>query len=437
LDQKKMTADSLIVSEAASQQDFHTYVGSTIAQFARDKNAGLGVDLSDNALIALFNGKLTAEFSVSWDGESDKDDRSYLRGRTYRYTRDEYIKGATAKSVLKYLTDDFAVDLETKSASQILDLYGTHVLVRYYKGGALEFNYVYKGKALTTTDQMRAALHASFFGISGGLSGGTNSDRVELEQNSIFHYYSYGGAPIDAFSVEELKRNYSGWLNSIANDADICGIGDWGQSLIPLWELADASGYENKAKNMESEFTKRAVEQGKTLLVRKVKSVPAHYDSAGTYTYTFNDADKGSPVTIEVYALGAGGGGQGGDKKSNLTESNYSGTGGAGGGGAAAYMKLVADGPVVFSITVGSGGKGGNFVNDGIGPGDRSGHPGSDGGPTSVRWASQNINLIIEGGTGGGGSGLIVNGGVGGRASDAVLPKSSAYYRDGATEKAL
>ena len=431
LDQKKMKEDNLIFSEAATLQDFNAYVGSTIAQFARDKNAGLSIDLSDNALIALFNGKLSAEFSVSWDSEKDKDEDSYLRGRTFHYTRDEYIKGASAKSMLKYLTDSFAYDLKTMPAPELFTRYGTHVLVRYYKGGALEFNYVYKGKVLTTTDQMRTALNASFFGISGQLSGGTNSERLELEQNSRFHYYSYGGTAISAFSIEDLKSNYSGWLNSISNNADICGIGDWNQCLIPLWELAEAGGYGNKAIDMESEFNYQAVKQGKALLVRKTNSVLMRYDSAGTYTYTFNDEKDSYPATIEVYALGAGGGGQGGNRDNGII-SDVRGTGGAGGGGAAAYMKLFADGtwPVILDITVGRGGEGGNFINKSS---DESGSPGKDGGSTSVFLASQNINLVVEGGTGGGGAGTAVNGGVSGRANDAALPKSSPCYRDGTT----
>jgi hypothetical protein len=89
--------------------------------------------------------------------------------------------------LLEYLTDGFASDLETRTASQILDRYGTHVFVRYYKGGALEFNYVYNGKSLTTDNQMRAALQASYAVISGDASGNTNAGSIELERNSIFH----------------------------------------------------------------------------------------------------------------------------------------------------------------------------------------------------------------------------------------------------------
>jgi hypothetical protein len=165
---------------------------------------------------------------------------------------------------------------------------------------------------------------------------------------------------------------------------------------------------------------------------KEEKVVTQSYENPGSYTFNFSDAKPNSPAEIEVYALGGGGGGQGGAYNTGL--SSFEGTGGGGGGGAAAYMKLTnVTEQVFFNIVVGRGGSGGSYTGGGLLDGAESGSPGTNGGETSVSWASQSIKLSAEGGTGGGGSGTLVSGGTGGRARPADLPTGNRYYIDGAT----
>lgn len=437
LDQQKMITDGIIASDQVSVQDFQVSVGKSIAAFYKDRNAGLNAKYANNVLGALFSGKFGFEFSHTIN-ENKIDSSSYLRGRSYSYTKDDYIKNATADNMLKYLTENFSVDLQTKTAAQILDQYGTHTLIRYYKGGALEFNYVYEGSVLTTESNLKAALNASFAVISGDGSYSSSGNTRELEENSTFHYYTFGGKTLDAFSLSELRSSYSDWLSSIANNADICGIGNFDQSFISVWELAKASGYAEIATELENEFNTRAIKQGKALLVKKIKVETYEKNASGSYTYAFDKAEKNSPAEIEVYVLGAGGGGQGGVDKSGsgiplVGVSSYKGTGGAGGGGAAAYMKLVVEEPVSFSITVGSGGDGGKYADVGLGGSQSSGDRGSSGGTTSVKWSDKNITLSADGGLGGAGNGTETNGGTGGKGNESGLPNSSPFYIDGKT----
>jgi len=439
LDQKKMSEATIIVTETiAGEQDFQMFAGSDLTQFYKDRNAGFGIDLGYSAI--LFSGKFNLEFSVAMS-ESRIDSNSYVRGRSYRYTQDDYIKGATPQKLVDYLTEDFINVLQTKTASQILDQYGTHALVRYYKGGSLEFNYAYSGKSLSkdNTQQLKAALQASYKGITGGIYGNAaaTAESRELEENSFFHYYTYGGKPIDAFSLQELKNNYGDWLNSIADKADICGIGDFNQSLIPLWELAEASGYSSIAKELETEFNARAVRQGKTLFVKKIRIAREEFnrETSATHTYSFNKAEKNSPAEVEIYVLGAGGGGQGGDYNDGLLSDMF-GTGGGGGGGEVTFMKMVIEEPINFKITLGDGGAGGNYYESGTGGTNRVGHSGSKGGDTKVEWSvgGKNFSIVANGGSGGGGSADCTGGkgGTGGyvtpgSASGSVSYKESAW----------
>jgi hypothetical protein len=409
LDQKRMSKDAVIITETiAGEQDFQMFAGSDLTQFYKDRNAGIGINLGYSNV--LFSGKFSFEFSVAMS-ESRVDSNSYVRGRSYRYTQDDYIKGATAQKLADYLTEDFVGVLQSKTVAQILDQYGTHVLVRYYKGGSLEFNYAYSGKSLSkdNTQQLKTALQASYKGITGGISGGTAEAEAsrELEENSLFHYYTYGGKSIDAFSLPELKSSYGAWLNSIAENADICGIGDFSQSLIPLWELAAADGYSSIARELESEFNARAVRQGKALLVKKIKTAREEFNLEATanHTYHFDKAAKNSPAEVEIYVLGAGGGGQGGDYNNGLIDKKI-GTGGGGGGGEVAFIKMIVEEPINFKITLGYGGSGGDYYESGTGGTNRVGHSGDNGGSTKVEWSAggKNFSIVANGGIGGGGS---------------------------------
>jgi hypothetical protein len=424
LDMEKMLNDDIIISESiAGEQDFQMFVGSNLTEFYKDQNSSmnLGFDLSgiagDLSGIAgiLFSGKFGFEFSNAMS-ENRVDSSSYLRGRSYRYTQDDYIKGATAQKLLSYLAEDFTDALQTKNASQIIDLYGTHVLIRYYKGGSLEFNYTYTGNSLSSTAQKKSALQASYAGISSNYSNGPTTAGKELEENSLFHYYSYGGKSIDAFDLQGLKAGYGVWLNSIKDNADICGIGDFNQSLISLWELAEAAGYLSKANELESEFNLRAVRAGKALLVKKIKTEIKEFRSNDTYSF---DASIDNPAEIEIYALGAGGGGQSGHTFGCgfLWLGTCSGTGAAGGGGAVAYLKLITEESISFSITVGKGGAGGSYSGN-------TGGNGGNGGTTIVKWNAKGITLNADGGIGG----KPYVGGQGGRGS--LSPTQHILYKD-------
>jgi hypothetical protein len=450
LDQKKMSKDAMIVAEKiAGEQDFQMFAGSDLKTFYRDRNTSFGINTGfgiDFKIESLFSGKFSLEFSVAMsESRIDSNFYSYVRGRSYRYTQDDYIKSATPQKLADYLTQDFINVLKTKTASQIIDQYGTHVLVRYYKGGSLEFNYAYSSKSsdqkLKSDQQLKSALQASYKGITGGISGSLTTteekESKELEKNSLFHYYTYGGKPIDAFSLEELKRSYGDWLNSIENKADICGIGDFNQSLIPLWELAAASGNSALAKELENEFNTRAVKAGKALLVKKIKIERKEFnrESTANHTYSFDKVAKDSPAEVEIYVLGAGGGGQGGDYNNGLIY-KYIGTGGGGGGGEVTFLKMVIEEPINFKITLGNGGAGGEYYESGIGGTNRVGRSGDRGEATKVEWSAGggNYSIVANGGIGGGGS-ADCSGGIGGTggyvtpgsASGSVSYKQSAW----------
>jgi len=422
LDQEKMIRDGLVASRSVSLQEFKSFVGNSLTKFyeERNENIGLGLNASVPFKSVLFSGSFETEFGVKLN-ENKIDKHSYLRGRSYHYTHHEYISNgrATAEKLSEYLSEGFTADLHSKTAAQILDRYGSHVFVQYYKGGVMEYNYAYFGTELTKSSELLNALKISLsansklLGASIGVSSSINDEekhlREELENNSTFHSYTYGGMLVNASSVEQIENNYTTWINSIEAKADICGIGKFDESFIPVWELVAASGLQELAKELEREFLDRAAKQAESIITMKSATIRKEFTTAGNHSYIF---DK-FPATIEIYALGAGGGGQGGYGFNRPLLGYVYGTGGAGGGGAATYAKFEIQKPDTFNITVGRGGSGGSYVKNTAKL--ISGNKGENGGNTKISWSSGANTITALGGVGGGGDDDVVNGGSGGR----------------------
>jgi hypothetical protein len=432
LDQNMMCQDGLIVtSDYPGQQYFETSTGSNIKEFYANINSSINLSLGSEVTNLFFSGNFKSEFSIG-ASETVVQKAFYSRMRSYRYTQDDYIKDATASNLSKYLTAAFVSDLKNKSASEILDQYGTHVFVRYFKGGSLEANYKYTGSTLTSNLTVEAAVKASFEGVSGGVSGSANKGDIENAVSTSFKYYTYGGKALEATSIDQLKNEYSSWVNSIASNADICGIGDFNQSFISIWDLARASGETAKATQLENTFKSRAAEQG--VKFPKVQVFTTKIIEDGDIQSTLTLSYSGGTIAeIEIYAVGGGGGGQGGHNNNGLLIDNI-GTGGAGGGGGSSYVKLGSLGlgvgeSVSLNVTKGNGGSGGSYYKSGIGGTDKSGDRGSNGTNTTVSWTAKSIQLTARGGFGGGGDGTTISAGAGGSIAD--LPRGNDYFKDG------
>lgn len=255
----KMYYEGIIVEDKnATEQKFEYFAGTSESEFHQDRNKSITASLSFGAV--LFSGKFSMEFKSSKSSDASSS-FSYARGRSYRYVQEDYILGATPYNLKNYITESFLYDLERMSASQIFERYGTHVLIRYYKGGSLEFNYTYKVSelktSLKTSSELKLAVKASFASLETSLSEEQNESRRELENNSEFYYYTRGGAALGSTELAEMKKDYGSWTSSINSYADICGIGDFEQSFIPLWELVEATGNSAKAMELANEFSER------------------------------------------------------------------------------------------------------------------------------------------------------------------------------------
>ena len=281
LDHSKMFSDGLIISDRISNiQRSEITAGQSIAEFYASRNVSIQTSMSASYRGIFFSGNSSLEFGLSANQDERRiDENRYVRGRFFRYTQEDYIMNATADALKDYLTDGFVNTLRNRTAVQIINQYGSHVLIRYYKGGAMEFNFGYHGQELISNQQLSAALNASMSARipavggatwSTGTAIGTTANKEELENNSTFNLFAIGGNSFHSLNPEQIDRDFGPWLNSITDNADIAGIvNNFDAAFIPVWEFAEAISETQKAQELVAEFNRRAEDQIANLITTR------------------------------------------------------------------------------------------------------------------------------------------------------------------------
>jgi hypothetical protein len=257
LDVSKVNAADMVRQAATTASNWDSATGNSVTELFNSLNVSAGVEYKG----VLFSGKVEAEFSTS---SSSKATTKYAKGRGTQVTKDEYLKN-TSPSKLKDLLDDiFRTDISTKSAAYILDTYGTHLIARCYWGGSAEFNYSYTGTELSSETDIKAALSATYAGFTGNTSTDAKNKASELNEKSSFTSSSRGGNNTAFMSAEAFTNGYSNWVSSVKKNPDICGIPNFSNDLIPIWQIA-AEVSAGKGAEIKAEFDRRATTRGVAL----------------------------------------------------------------------------------------------------------------------------------------------------------------------------
>jgi uncharacterized protein (TIGR02145 family) len=290
LDQNRMCQDGIIEFGPSSLNSFSQGTGSSIKETYQSMNLDLKLGASFDIAV-FFSVKLDAAFSVN-SSTTKSQSYFYSQLRSYRYVQDHHIKSGeiSVQNLSKYLSPALISDLQTKNAAQILDLYGTHTFIQYYKGGSLQSNYVYKGTSLTSKEEMEAAVKGSVkkfgAGVSIGVGVGSTESVSALESDMSFSYEACGGNDLGVYEIGELGGAYSGWSGSIDNKPELCGIKDFTNSFISIWDLVRAAGYSNQATALYDEFARRAEARG--IFISSVSPTPCTPEDNSSTHYCSN-----------------------------------------------------------------------------------------------------------------------------------------------------
>ncbi|MDR2445505.1 MAG: hypothetical protein LBD44_06190 [Spirochaetaceae bacterium] len=272
LDRRKVEAANMIVDSTRATTLWEFKVGNTIKELFDKLNASISVDYDKGT---LFSGRAETEFNADSGAR-------YVKGRSLVIVRREYLRN-TLPSGLKLLLDDsFVTEITTKSAADILDAYGTHLIADCQWGGQAEFNYSYTGMQLTTDAQIEAALKAAT--IDANASASAKADATELRDRSSRVTSSLRGGNTISYTVSQFPARYSDWVNNISSNPglqEICGTPSFTNALIPIWTIANELNT-TKAKQIETEFYRRVNERKAALESLSAVSGPSY---ATEYAY--------------------------------------------------------------------------------------------------------------------------------------------------------
>ena len=149
----------------------------------------------------------------------------------------------TYKSILSegFLNDLYSSDM---TAAQLFDRYGTHFITSAVMGGKINSYYLYSseqeksyhdisGKVSVEVTAYAANVNVD---ISGGYRNEARSENIDIKNTLEV----IGGGDFGMRSDADIAANYAAWEKSLDDHASLMGIKDTG-SLVPLWELVDAS----------------------------------------------------------------------------------------------------------------------------------------------------------------------------------------------------
>ncbi len=258
--QPKAEAIKSNISTTTSEESIDSFMSS----YENSSNQKIGLGIKDLKGIS-------ANLAISYNEKYEKktkaetlqlhyNTRQVITGK--RMEIPGYKNTATFSDMLsdKFLSDAKKVNEGTMSPANFINLYGTHVMMAVYYGGA--FDATYSAITNNTEDneswlsKVEASLSASFKKLSG--SATSDSESVSLttvaEKDKItnLNIYALGGADGNSFgSMESFLQDYKAWASSVTEDT-YATVDVPDGSLYCVWEYLDDS-YQN-AKNILNSY---------------------------------------------------------------------------------------------------------------------------------------------------------------------------------------
>lgn len=232
----KIEQTARLISENIFSQDYTEEYGENAESYSKMVSTKVGV----TANVPLFKKTLSVAFNSAVTN-NNKFDAKYIYGSYNLTIKQKRLRfNATNDMLGDYLTPEFTQDLQTKTPQQIVQDYGTHVLLDIYTGAKLEA--IYQSE---TTNQNRE--HAARVGVKVGMkdifdvdvSNDVNTTESSQNYSKKLSYKTRGGDPskglIGDLNLQQSnpKINISNWQSSsTSNNSVLVYFGNNGLVLI-------------------------------------------------------------------------------------------------------------------------------------------------------------------------------------------------------------
>jgi hypothetical protein len=211
------------------------FQGSTISEYANSMTVSAGLEGS----YKFFSGAINATFATSGRVTTEY---SFATVQIKHRVHGLRIVKMSAADLKAYLIKDAKDDINDPAISptELLDMYGTHVIGRLVVGGRLDWHCA----SLITNEEKKRDIgvyaEAKFDNKFSSLQLNTTLDIADFESNYVsdtqFDLSSVGGQGKAVYTWTD--GDYSQWVDTVWGNPVFCDFGadPW---LIPIWELAD------------------------------------------------------------------------------------------------------------------------------------------------------------------------------------------------------
>lgn len=199
--------------------------------------------------------------SISQDFSANNTISSKYSYATYVYRR--YLQREklyhSIEVLRDYLTPTFINNVNTLSANQIINNYGTHVYTDISIGGKLQIDY----RSLVNSSNKERSVNSGVSAASdkittAGASNSVGFSYKDENKNIVCNFYTMGGNVTISGNITDtthpsIKDEIKAWGNSITLDnSEIVEIGD--KSLIPIYEFVEDPAKKEALKSAVEDY---------------------------------------------------------------------------------------------------------------------------------------------------------------------------------------
>ena len=288
IDRIKVDYPDRVVTDLSNYTDFHLTVGTNAQAFSDS----LSVKASGTLGVPILKNVFSSSISASFSG-SNKFSSKWIYGNYSLIVQKKRLKTNASIDLLKtYLNPTFLADLQAYTPQNLVNKYGTHVMVDIILGGKLDVMY----QGLTNnSNRLSAGTSAISYGVKDifNMTADQYTTRAESSTNSLqtLHYKTIGGDAAKSLTPGDIVLgsatqtiNIANWQSSItvANSQLI----DFNtNSLIPIYEFISDPTKKAQIKAYVDQY----------LYNRQVRLTPDP-------TYMYFNAGQGDHFTTPVMA---------------------------------------------------------------------------------------------------------------------------------------
>ena len=239
------------------------WIGTKTQEIAVSNVSEIYTKFNNNAKVeynnTVFSGSVESEYSLDTSKKRNEAYTTYMHMRVLKGER--YL--GTHEELFGMLSEGFLEDIQKLNhkevtADSIFKKYGTHLFTMYLIGGRARMNFNYSSSEEMTKEALRLEAEALTTKVKGSVENSNEKVTIATKRSVVTRVSSYGGQDLSGVNLENMHEKFSAWGKTVDSAPTLCGIGDFEDSMVPIWEILLKVGYETAKKSLYDEYIKAA-----------------------------------------------------------------------------------------------------------------------------------------------------------------------------------